>query len=270
MGTYKQFTGNSPTTATLSGPITGTPSSFTASPSVGFPTGGSVPFVMCIDRGKSTEEKILCTVQTSGVFTGLTRGWDGTTQQDHASGATVEHVIDADTMNDVEIHVHTGRDDHTQYSKADGTRAFTGTVTVPSLVSTGTASCTWLTANNLPTNAIVTTAEATSSTTYADLTTVGPSVTVTTRTTAIVRVSGFATSGGNNNPAYMSYAVSGATTIAAADTTAGVGVSLAGTCVIYEGIVTGLTAGSNTFTAKYKTTSGSAAFTRRSITVIPL
>lgn len=129
-GTYKQFTGAAPV-GFLTAPITGSPASFTASPYAGFPTGsGSVPFMVCVARGTATEEKILCSAMGSGVFTIQTRGFDGTTQQNQATGATVEHTWDADSANDSQQHIHeTTRDDHTQYAKADGSRAITGAQT---------------------------------------------------------------------------------------------------------------------------------------------
>lgn len=130
-GTYKQFTGTA-IVANLSAGITGTPTTFSVSSATGFPTGsGGVPFCVTVDRGKATEERILCSAQASGIFTIQTRGFDGTAQVDHANGATVEHTIDADSMNDSQQHIHlTSRDDHTQYAKTDGTRAFSGGVTV--------------------------------------------------------------------------------------------------------------------------------------------
>ena len=142
MGTYKQFTGNA-VLAHLSGAITGSPTSFTVDSATGFPTGaGSVPFVVTVDRGTSTEEKILCSSQTSGVFQIQTRGWDGTTSQNHANGATVEHTLDADTLNDSQQHIHVStRFDHdAQYARRDGGNAFTGAVSTAGLTGAVAAS----------------------------------------------------------------------------------------------------------------------------------
>lgn len=128
MGTYKQFTGAAPL-AKLTGGITGTPVNFTVDNATGFPTGaGGVPFVVCVDRNVAgSEEKILCSTEAGNTFNIQTRGFDGTSQVDHSSGATVEHVIDADSMNDSQQHIHvTTRDDHTQYLRTDGTRVLTG------------------------------------------------------------------------------------------------------------------------------------------------
>lgn len=124
-------------------------------------------------------------------------------------------------------------------------------------------------------NDLVATNETTTSTTYTDLTTSGPSVTVTTGTTVLVVISSTmrCTSAGAGGM-YASVAVSGATTIAAVDTRA----------LLFEPASAGeywkasfiafiatLTAGSNTFTLKYRTVSGiTAEFSNREITVIPL
>jgi hypothetical protein len=77
----------------------------------------------------------------------------------------------------------------------------------------------------------------------------------------------------SGNTGYMSVAVSGASTVAASDNWAisyksqaasdGVGISVAHR-------FTGLTAGSNTFTAKYRTTAGTESFQWRDIIVIGL
>lgn len=121
----------------------------------------------------------------------------------------------------------------------------------------------------------VTAAQTTTSVgTFVDLTTVGPTVTVTTGVNAITSHAAAmsnATSGAN---AIMSYAVSGATTIAADATR----------CIRSEStpanaewrcssthFVPSLTAGSNTFTAKYTTGSGgTASFKERHLLVFPL
>lgn len=123
-----------------------------------------------------------------------------------------------------------------------------------------------------PTGAIVTATEGETNTAFDNMATVGPAVTVTTGTSALVFLycrSEHATVGA---AALMGFAVSGASTVAAADTssldhrpdTAGRVLSLSAVF-----LVTGLTAGSNTFTAKYRTDSGTATFRDRKIIVIP-
>jgi len=136
---------------------------------------------------------------------------------------------------------------------------------------------TWQTpASAAPTsgNASVLTFQTTTSTSYVDLATSGPACTVTTGTKALVIF------GANENgnaaavTALMDFAVSGATTRAATDDTClmmtapGVGNNQYASS---RGItITGLTAGSNTFTCKYRQAGGTGQFGNRFITVIDL
>jgi hypothetical protein len=131
--------------------------------------------------------------------------------------------------------------------------------------------------NNLA-SATVATSQERNNTAYGDCATVGPSVTVTISSSgkALVTLTALIDPA-SSTTAWMSFAVSGATTLAASDT-----MSLArehGTSsstgyiqasAVY--VVTGLTAGSNTFTAKYRVsnTSDTDAFANRSIIVVPL
>ena len=58
--------------------------------------GTSGNFIICVDYGTSTEEKILCTsLSGTGTVTVATRGYDGTTAVSHSSGATVILVFSA-------------------------------------------------------------------------------------------------------------------------------------------------------------------------------
>lgn len=123
----------------------------------------------------------------------------------------------------------------------------------------------------------VLTTETTTTTTYTDLTTSGPAVTVTTGTTALVSVSAQMATGTAGDGAAMSFAVSGATVVAASDnfgaviSGSGSVANLTVQCSNGMYYITGLTAGSNTFTAKYRAvTGGTATFLRRNIAVIPL
>lgn len=90
----------------------------------GYPT-GVANFVITIDLGLSTEEKILCSARVADAFTVAAggRGFDGTTAQSHASGASVNHTLSAVDMDQVNQHgADTSQDDHTQYMRTDGTR----------------------------------------------------------------------------------------------------------------------------------------------------
>lgn len=116
--------------------------------------------------------------------------------------------------------------------------------------------------------------ESTASTSYVDLATVGPTVTETTGTRAMVSISTRMYNNTNNALCAMSYAVSGATTLAAADSSmvAIDGVQTAnrwhvGVC----DFLSSLTAGDNTFTAKYRAGgAGTAYFGYRRIVLWPL
>jgi len=120
-------------------------------------------------------------------------------------------------------------------------------------------------------SARVTTGQSSSSATYADLATAGPAVTVTTGTKAMVIVGARvqASAGWNGN---MSYAVSGATTVSANDEWSIMSFDSYSQQFSFASTQVSLTAGSNTFTAKYKTGSADnpCTFSNRYIIVIDL
>lgn len=105
--------------------------SFTILSGTGYPTGSVGPFILCIDPGTASEEKILCASRSGTTVTvaGSGRGYDGTSASAHSVGTTnVQHVLGAIEVDDDNDHVYTTtRDDHTQYARTDGTRAITGT-----------------------------------------------------------------------------------------------------------------------------------------------
>ena len=124
----------------------------------------------------------------------------------------------------------------------------------------------------IPTEANVQTLETTTSTTFTDLATAGPAVTVTTDTTALVIVTCNISNTSAGALGFMSYAVSGATTVGAATPRALAFLSNAASdqmSASWAHLKTGLTAGSNTFTAKYSVTAGTGSFRFRVISVIP-
>ena len=89
---------------------------------------------------------------------------------------------------------------------------------------------------------------------YGDLASVGPAVTLTTTTRAIVFFGARMFENAAENQTKVSYAVSGATTSAASDTRALLidGTTAGNACHIYHSdFRSDLTAGSNTFTLKY-------------------
>jgi hypothetical protein len=150
--------------------------------------------------------------------------------------------------------------------------------TVLTADSTAATGLKWAAVSAFPTTATATvaTTQTLTSTSYSDLATVGPAVTVTTGTKALVIITAQLnnnSSGGNN--VYASYAVSGATTIAASDATCiqtnGDGGTGAGRIRVSAANLVTLTAGSNTFTMKYRCGAGNTgAFSERNIFVMNL
>jgi hypothetical protein len=128
-------------------------------------------------------------------------------------------------------------------------------------------------AERIPQTNAVATSETTASASYADLATVGPTVTATTGTKALVLVYCRMVHTTAGAVVYAGVDVSGATTLAAADDGALVTVAAAAggpgfrasTAIMYDA----LTAGSNTFRLKYKTSAATATYVDRRIAVIP-
>lgn len=125
----------------------------------------------------------------------------------------------------------------------------------------------------LPATNTVATSETTTSASYTDLATSGPAVTVTIGAsgTAMVIITAKITAPGSTAITAMSFAVSGASTVSASDAKALLidrsSENIRSSTVMF---LTGLTAGSNTFTAKYRSTLGNTGtFADRDITVIP-
>ena len=117
----------------------------------------------------------------------------------------------------------------------------------------------------------VTTSQTTTSTSYTNLTTT-QAVTLTTGTKALICLSATVKSTDPLGFAYASFAVTGASTVAASDTyglrTEGIQDNQYGTSFV----ITGLTAGSNTFTMKFRTNNLGypASFNNRIISVIDM
>ena len=122
-------------------------------------------------------------------------------------------------------------------------------------------------------SAEIQTSESTTSTSNADLATVGPTVTVTTGPNAVVFWGCQLENATATQEALMDFAVSGATTRAASDTTALRYQSPNASNHIRAAmcdLITGLTGGENTFKAKYWVTGGTGFYSRRRLSVMPL
>jgi len=126
----------------------------------------------------------------------------------------------------------------------------------------------------VPVSNTIATSQTTSSTSFTDLATVGPTVTITTGTDALVILTATIAASSDARMASMGFAVSGATTIAVSDATS-LRASASTTnfdpysmSAIFR--VT-LTAGSNVFTAKYRNSSvANATFANRTLMVVLL
>jgi hypothetical protein len=97
----KEFKGNAAPT-TLTGTIDSDDLSLTIANGTNWPTGGANgKFVIVIDRGEPGEEKLLCSARSGTTITVSARGHDNTTASGHTSGKSVEHVLDAETIDQV-------------------------------------------------------------------------------------------------------------------------------------------------------------------------
>jgi len=85
----------------LAANISNSASSFTVIDGSSYPTGSTNPFVVVVGRTLATEEKMLISSRTANTFTIATRGYDGTTAQAHTTAEYVDHILDADTIQDM-------------------------------------------------------------------------------------------------------------------------------------------------------------------------
>lgn len=98
-----------PTTLSGSSMTAGAPTTggtFTITSATGW-TFTAMPFVVVLDRGQPTEEKILCSNISGSTLTVQTRGYDGTTAAAHTTGtSTVLHVLDSITVDEANDHAN--------------------------------------------------------------------------------------------------------------------------------------------------------------------
>lgn len=95
----RSFSGTAGPTALTSG-IDDNDVTVTVDDATGYPTGSGGPFVVTVDRGTVSEERILVASRTGNVLSVDERGWDGTTAVVHDAAATVEHTISAVDMDE--------------------------------------------------------------------------------------------------------------------------------------------------------------------------
>jgi hypothetical protein len=123
-------------------------------------------------------------------------------------------------------------------------------------------------------SATIGTSQTTSTTSFTDLSTVGPSVTVNVSSNGILLIDLLARHGAASSAALMSFELSGANILSASDDRS-IATFNSGDEQQCGGrfYLSGLNAGSTTITAKYRrgaSGSGSASFARRTITVTPI
>lgn len=136
-------------------------------------------------------------------------------------------------------------------------------------VATGTNAI----AERYPNAQFIGTTETTASTSFVDLATVGPSVTSTTGSRAIVLLRAAMENSTTNESSHMGFAVSGASTAAATlnraitmDGTPAASRVRIGMAIFVDFLVAGV----NTFTAQYSVSGGTGTFLSRELSVIPL
>lgn len=117
--------------------------------------------------------------------------------------------------------------------------------------------------------------ESTTSTAFADLATVGPTVTTTIGPSgrALVMIGGRSSNSSAGLLAIIGFAVSGASTRAADDALALLYTPPVANNVhqaVHAFVLTGLTPGATTFTAKYRVSAGTGSFSARNLTVVAL
>lgn len=124
--TRRDYEGNA-VPAVLTGSITSTGLTIAIDVATGWPTGGgSGKFFVTIDRGLSTEERVLVSSRSGLTLTVAAvgdRGVDGTAASAHDPNASIEHTFSGTDADEANQHVNdVALDHHTQYMKADGTR----------------------------------------------------------------------------------------------------------------------------------------------------
>ena len=119
----------------------------------------------------------------------------------------------------------------------------------------------------------ITATESTTSTSYTDLATVGPTVATATGNSAIVFIRAGIENTIANEASFMAFDVTGASSLPTNDASAINIDGLAANSRFRMGsayMINSLTAGVNTFTAKYKVSAGTGGFTQRQLAVFPL
>lgn len=248
-------------------------------------------FVGIVDPGDANKKQAFTgIVDTGGVqITGVK--WTSGTDQSHASGATVVDYVSATHLGMISKgilveHNQDGTHDEFLIQSRSATTPASGDfilisdvsdsnllkkVTITNLFANMPNAS--VTADKLATGAdrsYVDTSETTTSTSYTDLaTTQSFSVTVGANGLLLVGLAAQLSNSGAN-ATVMSFALSGGNTLAADDDNSTFDQTAAGKRVGVTKLLTGLTPGATTITAKFKVTAGTGTFERREIWALPL
>lgn len=101
----REFSGSVNSTL-LASNISNSSTSITLTSGSSFPTGSMNPFVVILSRGDNNEEKVLISSRSGDVLLVDSRGYDGTVANSHITGAVVDHVLDATTIQDMNTTVY--------------------------------------------------------------------------------------------------------------------------------------------------------------------
>lgn len=115
----RDYTGNAIPT-TIAGNINATDLTISIANATGWPSGGAAgKFYVTINRGASTEERVLIASRTGTTLTVDNtgdRGVDDTSAASHSTGETIEHTFSAADADEANRHINdVAQDDHTQY-----------------------------------------------------------------------------------------------------------------------------------------------------------
>jgi hypothetical protein len=139
MTVLKEYKGAA-VTATLSAGLDSSSTSFSISPTTGWPTGAVGPFTVIIDPG-GVEEQLYCSALSAGVLTVTTRGYNGTAAAAHLQGVTVVHAPTSVDFTEANAHVVAASGVHGVAGAVVGTtdvqtltnKTLTGAVTAPAV-----------------------------------------------------------------------------------------------------------------------------------------
>lgn len=113
----REFSGNAVPT-TITGTIDNDDLAISIALATGWPTGATGPFIVTIDQGLASEEKIEVASRAGLVLTvtATGRGHDGTAAVGHGASAPIEHTLAARDLREANTHIaDPTQDDHTQY-----------------------------------------------------------------------------------------------------------------------------------------------------------